>query len=210
MSDMLEVETRDSFGKSNNRRLRRSGHLPAVLYGHGKKPVSLTVPTEQLSFSLRHGAKVVKLKGAAKCQALLQDVQWDTFQQHVLHVDFLRVEAKDRIKIEVPLVVRGEAPGQHEGGVVELLMRNIEIETSPANIPEQLQVNVNQLHIGDSMKAADVEGLPEGASILCELSATVVQCVQPTVIEEEEATVEAVEPEVIGQKDDDQEGEAAS
>ena len=111
MLDVLEVSARESLGKLNSRRLRAEGIVPAVLYGHGEASVSLKLPVDQLRASLRHGAHVVELKGAAKGQALLQDVQWDTFQQHILHVDLLRVDAKELVKVEVPIVLRGQAPG---------------------------------------------------------------------------------------------------
>lgn len=211
MSEVLEVAAREQHGKLRNRRLRATGHLPAVLYGHGEESLSLSISADQLRASLRHGAKVVQLAGAAECQALLKDIQWDTFQQYVLHVDLLRVDSKDRVKIDVPVSLRGEAPGTHEGGVIEHLIHHIEIETSPGSIPEQLQANVNELHLGDLLKAAELSGLPEGATIIgtadtegAEL--VVVQCVEPTVaLADEDSAAEAagIEPEVIGQKKDE-------
>src|SRR5712675_2543308 len=86
MAETLKVEKRKSFGKRNNVRLRRAGRLPAILYGHGEESVSLTLASDQFEASLRHGAKVVDLNGDAEGKALLQDVQWDTFYQNVLHV----------------------------------------------------------------------------------------------------------------------------
>ncbi len=214
MSDVLEVAAREQHGKLRNRRLRATGHLPAVLYGHGKESVSLSVSSDQLRASLRHGAKVVQLSGAAKGQALLKAIQWDTFQQHILHIDLLRVDAKDRVKIGVPVALRGEAPGTHEGGVIEHLVRHIEIETSPASIPESLQANVNELHLGDSLKASELSGLPEGATFTGDADMVVVQCVEPTeALSEDGATEEAAstgaEPEVIGQKKEDDEATEA-
>lgn len=205
MSEVLEVAAREQHGKLNNRRLRSRGKLPGVLYGHGEASVSLTIPADQLEASLRHGAHVVQLKGAAKGQALLQEIQWDTFQQHVLHVDLLRVDAKDRVTVEVPVILRGEAPGVREGGIVEHLLHQIEIETSPANIPEHLEANINDLHLDGSIKVSDLEGLPSGAKVLADSEATVAQCVEPTVIpEEEELAAGGEEPEVIGRKEDEE------
>ncbi len=207
MSEVLEVAKRELHGKLNNGRLRRSGKLPAVLYGHGKEPISLTVTVDGLTASLRHGAKVVELKGAADGQALFQDIQWDTFQQHVLHVDLLRVDAKDRVTIEVDLLLRGEAPGEHEGGVVEHLVHHLEIETDPGHIPENLHVNVNHLHLGGSLKIKDIIDLPEGAKVVGDAEMVLVQCVEPVEAPKEEVA-EGAEPEVIGRKADDDEEEA--
>jgi len=205
MPEVLEVTSRDKFGTLNNRRLRLSGSLPAVLYGHGQESVSLSIPIVQFETSLRHGAKVVDLKGAADGQALLQDIQWDTFQREVLHVDLLRVDADERIKVMVTLATRGEAAGEHEGGVVELLKREIEIETSPANIPDLLHIPVKDLHLGGSLKASDIEDLPAGALVISDADAALVHCVEPSIDEpEDEAAAGGVEPEVIGRKEDDE------
>ena len=210
MSEVLEVSLRESCGKLRNRRLRHEGKLPAVLYGHGKDSVSLTIPAEQMETTLRHGAQVVELKGAAEGQALLQDLQWDTFQQHVLHVDLLRVDASDRITVEVPLVLHGEAPGEKEGGVVEVLYHSLEIETSPAVIPDKFEINVNDLHINGSLTATDIRDVSEGVKFLIDSDKTLVQCVEPTVVsDEEEAAIGGEEPEVIGgRKDDDAQADA--
>jgi large subunit ribosomal protein L25 len=210
MSEVLEVALRDSRGKLRSRRLRREGKLPAVLYGHGQDSVSLTIPADQVETTLRHGAHVVELKGAAKGQALLQDIQWDTFQLHVIHVDLLRVDASDRITVVIPLVRHGEAPGENEGGVVEMLYHSLEIETSPAAIPERFEINVNDLHINGELTLADIQDVSKEVKFLMEMDTTLVQCVEPTVLpDEEEAVVSGEEPEVIGQKDDDEEAGAA-
>jgi large subunit ribosomal protein L25 len=204
MSEVLEVAKRELHGKLNNGRLRREGQLPAVLYGHGKESISLTVSADSLRATMRHGAKVVDLKGAADGQALLQEVQWDTFQQHILHVDLLRVDAKDRVTIEVDLLLRGEAPGEHEGGVVEHLVHHMEIETDPGHIPDHLHVSINQLHLGGSLKIKDIIDLPEGAKVIGDPEMVLVQCVEPVEAPDEEVA-EGAEPEVIGRKADDEE-----
>jgi large subunit ribosomal protein L25 len=200
MSEVLEVTRRELHGKLNNGRLRRTGKLPAVLYGHGEEPISLTISADGLEATLRHGAKVVELKGAAEGQALLQDIQWDTFQQHVLHIDLLRVDASERVEIEVDLLLRGVAPGENEGGVVEHLVHRLEIETDPLHIPESLHVNINHLHLGGELSIKDIIDLPEGAKVLGDQEVILVQCVEPTVLPEDEGLAEGAEPEVIGRK----------
>lgn len=203
MSDQLQVALRKESGKLRNRRLRQSGQLPAVLYGHGEESVSLAVSADQLEASLRHGAHVVDLQGDAKGQALLQDIQWDTFQQHILHVDLLRVDASDRVTVEIPLVLHGIAPGESEGGVVETLFHEIEIETSPSQIPEHLEVNINELHLGDSLKVSDLQGLPSGAKAMLDDDTTLVQCVEKTIVPDEDEVAEGgAEPEVIGRDEE--------
>src|SRR5687767_11900896 len=122
MSDQLKVEARKTHGKRSNQRLRRDGKVPAVLYGHGEDCVSLALAADQLEASLRHGAKVLDLDGAATGKALLQEIQWDVFYQHVLHVDLLRVRAGEKVTVEVPIELKGEAPGASAGGVIEQML----------------------------------------------------------------------------------------
>ncbi|MCH2115298.1 MAG: 50S ribosomal protein L25 [Pirellulales bacterium] len=204
MPDLLDVEPRTALGKLNSRRMRKRGQLPAVLYGHGEESLSLTVVADQLDATLRHGAHLVELQGAADGQALLQHVQWDTFQSHVLHVDLLRVKASDRVKVEIPVLIRGEAPGESEGGVVEHVLHSVEIETSAASIPDKLHLNINNLHLGGLLRSADIEDMPAGAEVITDASAVLVQCVEVTGKEAgeagEAATESGAEPEVIGEK----------
>ncbi len=204
MTDVLQVEDRELSGKQNNRRLRRSGRLPVVLYGHNEAVISLSVGAEELHGLIRHGVKVVDLEGAASGQALFQELQWDTFMQQVLHVDLLRVDASERVNVEIPLVLRGDAPGARSGGVVDQTVRFVQIETSPSAMPENLHVNVNSLELGDSLTLADIEDLPEGASLIASETTVVVQCVEPVADrEEDELAGGTVEPEVIGRKDEE-------
>ncbi len=210
MSEVLEVTKRELFGKLNNGRLRRSGRLPAVLYGHGEKSLSLTVSVDGLLATIRHGAKLVELKGDAKGQALLHEIQWDIFQQHVLHIDLLRVDASDRVKIEVDLLLRGEAPGEHEGGVVDHIVHRLEIETDPAHIPDHLHLSINHLHLGGVLKLKDILDLPVGAKVLGDADMVLVQCIEPSEGGEEAAIADGAEPEVIGRKPSDEEAEEES
>src|SRR4051812_37242494 len=155
MAETLKVESRKSHGKRNNERLRRAGGIPAILYGHGEDPVSLTLAADQLKASLRHGAKVVDLDGGATGKALLQDVQWDAFSQIVLHVDLLRVHAGEKVTIDVPVELRGEAIGVREGGIVEQMIHSIEIEVALDVIPEKLHLSIKNLKVGDHLTAKD-------------------------------------------------------
>ena len=210
MSELLHVKKRSAYGKRNNVRLRRQGHLPAVLYGHGEEAVSLTLAADEFEASLRHGAKVVDLDGDASGKALLQDVQWDTFFQQVLHVDLLRVRAGERVTIDVPVELRGEAPGAREGGVVEQMIHSIEIEVALDVIPDKLHLNINHLEIDGHLTAKDIKDLPEGAKILSDEDAVIVHCVMRAPEEEEAPAEEAAagEPEVIGKgKEEEEEGE---
>jgi large subunit ribosomal protein L25 len=209
MSELLHVEKRETSGKRNNIRLRRDGKLPAVLYGHGEDPVSLSLAADEVEASLRHGAKVVDLDGAASGKALLQDVQWDTFFHQVLHIDLLRVRAGERVTVDVPIELRGEAPGAQEGGVIEQMIHSVEIEVALDVIPEKLHVKINNLQVGGHLTIKDIIDLPQGATVNMDEDEMVVHCVMPAAEEEEVAAEEGAvaEPEVIGKGKEDEEEE---
>jgi large subunit ribosomal protein L25 len=205
MAEQMVVELRDQRGKLDNRRLRRSGKIPAVLYGHGQENVCLAVSADVLGKALRHGSRLVDLTGAVSESAFIRDMQWDTWGTHVLHVDFTRISADEIVEVTLTIELRGEAPGVREGGVVDQLIHDVEIACPAGSIPEKLQVNINHLKLEDKITLAEIK-LPEGAKLLVEdLEAIVVQCVIPQELPEEGAA-EAVagEPEVIGAKKEEE------
>ena len=206
MTEELLVQIREQYGKRRNRRMRSAGTIPAVLYGHGEKTVSLSVAADAFSAVLRHGARMVDLTGAVKESALIREVQWDTWGSEVLHVDFTRVSAHEKVEVRVTLELRGEAPGFHEGGVVEQLLHDVPLMCPAARVPEKIEVGVNALNLGDSITVADLT-LPEGATVLAAPEEVVVHCIEPIAApaEEEMAEAEAGEPEVIGEKKPEEE-----
>jgi large subunit ribosomal protein L25 len=207
MAEQLEVAPRGGGGKHVNRRLRRSGQIPAILYGHGKENLRLAVPTEALQATLRHGSRLVVLSGAVNESAFIRQLQWDTYGTHVLHVDFTRVSADELVKVAVAVELRGEAPGVREGGVVNQLITGAQIECPAGSIPEKLYVNINHLKLNESIKLGQLE-LPEKSKVFGDPEAVVVQCIVPVEKPEAEAG-EAVpgEPEVIGAKKEEEESE---
>ena len=209
MSETLTVAVRSEFGKRRVRRLRAAGQVPAVLYGHGGPTVSLSIPADALAAAVRHGARVVELAGAVSEKALIRELQWDLYGTHVLHLDLVRVSADDVVEIEVGVVLRGEAPGVKEGGVVNQLVHQVPIRCPVTAIPEKLSLSVRELHLDGALTAAQLE-LPPGATLLISPEEVVVQCVPPAPEEEEPAAVaEAAEPELIGRKPGEKEEEEA-
>jgi len=201
MAEALKVELREKRGKRKARQLRRGGAIPAILYGHGQESVSLTVPRDAFVTALRHGTRLVDLQGAVSESALIRDLQWDTFGVDVLHIDFARVSADERITVTVAVELRGQSPGVRAGGVVQHLVHQVEIECLATAIPEKLQVNINHLELLGTITIAQME-LPQGVAVLGDPEAIVVQCVEPVEEVEAEAGTEGAEPEVIGRKPD--------
>lgn len=207
MAETLNVEKRTALGTRASQRLRGEGRLPAVLYGHGEESVSLTLDGDELAASLRHGAKVVQLKGEIQGQALLQQVQWDTFGRYVLHVDLLRVSKGERVKVEIEVVGRGDAPGENEGGVLTWVNHSVEIEITPADIPERLHVDLSKVNVGDTRTAGDVIDLPAGAELVTPSDRVLVTCTHVAADEEEGvAGPTGAEPELVKPKRGDAEG----
>src|SRR5579872_1891672 len=126
---VLTAEPRSSSGSREARRLRRKGRVPAVLYGHGEGTTSLSVPGDVLYKAVRHGARVVDLDQAGKLEkALIKELQWDALGHDILHADFARVAADERITIDVRLELRGTAPGVTAGGSLDQPLHSLEVE----------------------------------------------------------------------------------
>ena len=201
----LAVELRQETGKRRNRRLRQSGKIPAVLYGHKQDVVSLALEADEVAAVIRHGNRFVALTGAVNERAFIKECQWNTWGTEVLHVDFARVSEHERIRMTVPFVLRGEAPGVKEGGVVKQHVHTVEIECEPSNAPEKIDLNINNLQFNQVIHLSEVE-LPEGIKILGDLNVPAVECTEAVEVPEaEEAVAGGEEPEVIGRKKEDEE-----
>jgi large subunit ribosomal protein L25 len=198
MSDTLNVTLRKGKGTRESRRLRNSGLVPAVLYGHGEACVDLAAKREDVEAAIRHGSRVVNLTGAVKTSALVRELQWDTFGTKPMHVDFLRVSASDRVRVKLPIELKGECPGVRNGGVVNLVMHEIDLEVPADHVEEHVVANVSHLDVGHTVKIKDLE-LPVGARAVHSVEETVVTCLVPG----KKATAEeaaAGEPEIVGRK----------
>lgn len=211
MADTLNVKRREQAGTANNRRLRATGNIPAILYGHGEANISLTVPGGDVLAVVKHGGKLVKLAGDASDNALIRAVQWDVWGKEVLHIDLLRVSEKDKVKTKVTVELKGTAVGTTEGGVVEHVLHEVEIECPAMSIPDKLVLSVTDLHLNSSLFAKDI-GLPQGARLVTDEDALIVHCVPPHIEEEPTPVGEpaAIEPEVIGQKEREEAAKAAA
>jgi large subunit ribosomal protein L25 len=203
-TDTIEVQNREGTGTLASKKLRQTGQVPAILYGHGESNVNLAVKGDAISKLIHQGSKILSLTGAVNETALVKDVQWDAFGMDILHVDFARVSQSEAVEVTLPVEVHGEAPGIAQGGVLSVLLHDLTI-SCPANaVPESLSVSIAQLNLGDSIQAKEVE-LPEGASLVGDEADVVVQVAIPSSMkgqgaaeDEEEAVDGSAEPEVIG------------
>lgn len=201
---VIEASTRDNVGSSNARRYRREGKVPGVFYIGGNKSVSLLFDAKKLSYFLNHAHGLVDLEisgesSAHKC--ILKDVQYHPVSDEPLHVDFLGVKMGERIKISVSLVLKGSPEGVKAGGILEHLLREVELECLPINIPHHLEVDVSGLAVGKSIHVGDLSY--ENIVILNDPSETIalVELPKAAISEMEEILEpgqEPTEPEVIG------------
>jgi large subunit ribosomal protein L25 len=206
MAEQLNVQIRETHGTRNAKRQRSEGATPAVLYGHGKETLSLSVAADALEAAIRHGSRVVSLAGAVTEKAIIRELQWDTWGAHVLHVDFARVFEHEMVEVTVPVELRGEAPGIKEGGQVEQMIHEVNLRCEATLIPDKLLANINNLELHGEILLSDLE-VPERSELLDPAETVVVQCVLPIVEEEEEEAEEGAEPEVIGRKEEEEEEE---
>ena len=210
-SELLTTEPRSTAGTHEARRMRKNGLIPAVVYGHKEKTISVTVKRDDLFRVIRHGARVVDLQAEGKTEkALIREVQWDHLGHDILHVDFARVAADERIKIAVRIELRGTAPGVTAGGVLDQPLHNLEIECLAIAVPDSIRVSIAELQLGAAIHVKDLQA-PEGVKILGDPDAIVVHVTAP-IVEPEAPVAEVVpgaaEPEVIG-KPKVEEGEEA-
>jgi large subunit ribosomal protein L25 len=210
-SVVLVAQERQGHGSRAARRLRKEGKVPAVVYGHGEGTASVTLAADELSKAIRHGARVIDLKQGEKLQkALIRELQWDAFGQEILHADFARVSADERITLEVRIELRGTAPGVTAGGVLVQQLHNLDVECSVINVPESIRVNVGELQMDQVMHVRDLV-LPEGVVVKSDPDAIVVQVSQKVVEAEAPAApgaAEQAEPELIGKKKEEAAEEA--
>ncbi len=196
MTDVLHVEKRDKLGSASARRLRRTGRVAGVLYGHGEPNVHLSIPTGEVDALLRHHGKTVQLAGGAEGHALLKSVQWDPLGIDILHVDFYRVSLDEAVEVSVGVELKGDAPGLASGGVMNHALYEIEISCPAGSIPESLSLLVNDLQIGQTKYARDVP-LPAGATLVTPPDTIIVSIDQRVDVDETAATVTGAEPELI-------------
>ena len=211
----VEVQVRKETGKGAARRLRREGKIPGVVYGKEKEAQSLIVDPLDVRDKINSNAifdlKISDPEADEKEEeiAMLKDFQKDVIKNNIIHVDFQQISMDDKITIDVPIELIGESFGVKEGGVLQLLMREVSIEVLPADIPEKLELDISELDVGDSLQVGDLEP-GEDIDILDSPEEVIVTIVTPSEeIEEEEIEEEEefIEPEVIGEEEE-VEGEA--
>jgi large subunit ribosomal protein L25 len=212
MGLVINSEKRDEIGKNASRRIRKSGRVPAVLYGEGVVVAPLILDKKDIIRILKSESgentifKVAFEGGEA--DVMIKDVQVDSTTDELLHADLIKIAMDKAVRVAIPIELFGEAVGvKTEGGFVELMSREVEVECLPADIPDAIKIDISALHLHQSLKIADVVP-PAGVKLLGEPTAVVVLIQVPheekVEVKAEEAVavegtpaVAAAEPEVI-------------
>ena len=207
----LKASVRETVGNGPARVLRRAGQTPAVLYGRKTEPVLLSVDTKDLEQILKKGSfgqvilnLVIQNGKKVTRSAIIKELQAHPVSGNLIHIDFYEVDMKRQIKVMVPVVTTGKSVGIEEGGLLNIVRRELEVFCLPGDIPEAIEIDISELGIGDSIHLEDVP-LGENVEVATDVNYTVVTVLSPKVEEEE---VEEEEEE-LEEGEEGAEGEAA-
>jgi len=211
----LRATARSAAGKGAARSLRRDGQLPAVIYGHAREPMSLSVDARELGRLLERVAAentVIELDVDGRTShTLIREIQRHPVKRNVLHVDFQELVAGEKVIVRIPLVLQGIPAGVRvSGGILSQIIQDIECRVDPLNMPGHIDVDVTEVTIGHSLHVSELV-IPEGVEVLEDPGATVAIVAAPKAEVEAPAAAEAVEapvePELIRKAKADEEGE---
>ena len=214
----LDVTPRTDVGKNANRRLRTAGKVAGVVYGLDQPPQKVQLERRSIVTMLREGATensifLLRMAGTDDHHTMIRELQVDAIDRRILHIDFQRIDLTEKVTVKVEVEAVGVAEGvKNEGGILDFVTREIEIECLPTQIPDKLTLDVSALHVGQHLEAKDLV-LPDGVRLVDEPNRVIVS-VAVAKAEEVAATAEgalaegaAAEPEVIGRGKGDEEGE---
>lgn len=213
----LKAEKRADVGKTRSRSLRKKGQIPGVVYKEGKKALTVQVDHKELVKALHTGAghnviismDILADEKHSKKNVIVREIQTDPVKDAIVHIDFYEISLKDKLKVKVPVMLKGESVGVKENeGVLAQIIWEVEVECLPTEIPEHIDVRVDALRIGDAIHIKDIE-FPRDVKVLVDPEQVVVTVNMPKAEEEPEKAVseeEAVEPELIkkGKKEEEE------
>jgi large subunit ribosomal protein L25 len=215
----LTATPRTGTGKGVARKMRAAGQIPGIIYGHAREPQALAINTRDFEKLLEHisaESTVIELAvGGKMSRTLIREIQRHPFKREYLHVDFQELVAGETVSVRIPIVLVGIPEGVRlEGGVMDQTLRDLEIEVDPVNMPNHIDVNVENMKIGESVHVADLT-LPPGVTAITEGDTTIVVVSAPRAVIEEAAApavegaevAPAAEPEVIRAKKTEEETE---
>ena len=213
-TNKINVKKRDLEGTSSSRRLRRDGILPGILYGSDNKAIAVEMDLNAVETILHHHSSEtilidIDLEDEGSVSVLMKEIQHHPVTSSLLHVDLQRVKANKPIQLDISLDLKGEPEGVKAGGILDHILHTVSIQCLPADVVESIEVNISDLEIGDIVTISDLN-LSSKLTILTDIDSIIAAVNAPKVAEEEEVTddegvEELVEPEVITEKEKEQE-----
>ncbi len=178
----LAAQSRVTRGKGGARKVRATGMIPGVMYGLGRETSHVSVNSHDLSELLRHGERqIIRLQmkdSDGETLTMVKEVERDPISENIIHVDFLRIDLDKPLHTEVSIHVVGDAPGVKAGGVIEHILRDVEIEARPTDIPDFITIDVSALDVGQSLHVSDMVA-PPNVKILTDPHRPVVTVITP-------------------------------
>jgi large subunit ribosomal protein L25 len=200
-AEKITAESRTEFGKGAARRIRRADKVPAVVYGHGNEPIHITLPGHETMMALKHGGAnaLLELSIDGKTQlALTKQVQIDPIKRHLEHIDFVVVRKGEKVTVEVPVHLNGEAAKET---LVVVGTSTIQLEAEATHIPEYVEVDIEGAEAGTQILASDLD-LPKGSVLLLDGETLIVNITEAPTAEEVEAELEEAEAEAGIERDE--------
>lgn len=205
MEYKLKVEERTSSGKSANKKIRRKGIIPGVIYGHGDKAINLSVNEKEftrLLEKIKGRSPIVNIEIGDKppIKAIIKTMQREAITKKLLSIDFQLIHAQEKITVNIPVVIKGAAIGVKEGGILDFPLRSIPVRCQVDKVPEQIEINIENLKMGHSIHISDLK--LEGVEFTIPSDTPIVSVLVPKKVVEVAAPVteEVAEPEVITEK----------
>lgn len=203
---LIKADRRSGTGKGVARKARASGRIPAVLYGGGVDPVSITISSKDWDTITRRMKRNVildmEIHGGASVEnrpVMVKEVQRNGLGTQIMHIDFLQVSMEKMVEVEVPIHLTGKSKGEILGGVIDVHLRSIKVECLPGQIPEEIVINMTELDIGDSVHVSDIS-LP-GVKLIEHGDVAILSVVPPTVEEKRGAATEEFAAEAAESKE---------
>ena len=189
----LEVFKRESLGKQANKKYRKDGFVPAVIYGKNKENLNILIDPIKLKKLLKNEAgenTIIEMKldkSDLKKNVLLKDAHLDTLTSDPLHLDFYEITDGVDVKVSSPLLFEGKPEGVKNGGVIQTLSNEIKIKCLPTNIPNVIEINISDLNIGDTLRVKDIKPM-DGIEILSNPESTIISILAPRLVVETQTT----------------------
>ena len=210
MAITLKAKKRENLSRSTTKQLRKDGYIPGVVYGKSQEPITVSVNNIDLIKTIRDEGRnaiiSLEIEDEKPVDVMVHDYQKEIVKDDIIHVDFFAVDMAEEMDVQVPVRIEGEAIGVKDGGVLQQPIFELQVRAKPADIPEEITVDVTNLNIGDSLAVQDIEKTGS-YEILDDPETTVVVILAPDTddVEADTDVDESIEPELVGAKDDEEE-----